>query len=93
MAVKNSKKDEVFIEIRVQGFSRSLITIVPSDIRNSRWLSQFGNDKFEKRFNYAQIWYTAVFEVADHDLAIRLSKCMVLETILFFFLLKTCSRN
>ena len=64
----------VFIEIRVQGFSRSMITIVQSDFRNSRWLSQFGNDKFEKRLNYDQIWYTGVFEVPDHDLAIIHSK-------------------
>ena len=70
MAVKSSEKASVFIEIRVQGFSRSLITILQSDFRNSRLLSQFGNVKFEKRLNYDQIWYTGVFEVADHDLAI-----------------------
>ena len=26
-----------------------------------------GNDKFEKRLNYNQIWYTEVSVVADHD--------------------------
>ena len=46
------------------------MTILQSDFGNSRLLSQFGNDKFEKRLNYDQIWYTGVFEVADHDLAI-----------------------
>ena len=44
--------------------------ILQSDFRNSRLLSQFGNAKFEKRLNYDQMWYTEVFEVADHDLAI-----------------------
>ena len=58
------------MEIKVQGFSRSMITILQSDFRNSRLLSQFGNDKFEKRLNHDQIWYTGVFEVANHDLAI-----------------------
>ena len=48
--------------------------ILTSDFRNSRWLSQFGNGKFEERLNYAQIWDTAVFEVADYVLAIRLLK-------------------
>ena len=47
-----------------------MITILQSDFRNSRLLSQFGNDKFEKRLNYDQIWYTGVFEVGDHDLAL-----------------------
>ena len=47
-----------------------MITSLQSDFRNSRLLSQIGNDKFEKRLNYDQIWYTGVFEVADHDLAI-----------------------
>ena len=46
--------------------------ILQSDFRNSRLLSQFGNKQFEKRLNYDQIWYTGVFEVADHDLAIIL---------------------
>ena len=67
MALKNSKKGQVIIEIRVQGFPRSMITILPSKFRNSRWLSQFENDKFEKRLNHNQIWYTGGFEVADHD--------------------------
>ena len=48
--------------------------ILPSDYQNSRKLSQFGNDQFEKRLNYALIWYTAVSEVADHNFAIKLSK-------------------
>ena len=71
MAVKNSKKLRSLSKLE---FSRSMITILQSDFRNSRWLSQFGNDKFEKRLNYDLIWYTRVFEVADHDLAIIYSK-------------------
>ena len=42
--------------------------------RNLKWRIKYSNEKFEKSSNYAQNWYTKVFEVADHDFAIRLSK-------------------
>ena len=47
-----------------------MFTNLQSDFRNSRCLSQFGNNKFEKRLNYAQNWDKGVFEVSDHDVVI-----------------------
>ena len=57
------------------------MTILQSDFRNSRLLSQFGNDKFEKRLNYDQIWYTGVSEVADQDFVIGLLKFKMADII------------
>ena len=80
MAVINLKKALVYIEIRVQGFSRSLATILSSDFRNARWLSQFGNDNFEKSKIMLKFGM-GVFEVSDHDLAIIYSKLKITEPI------------
>ena len=37
--------------------------------------------KLEQSSNYAQNWYTRVFEVADDNFAIRLSKFKMADTI------------
>ena len=50
------------LKIRIQRFSRSLIRIFLLDVRNSKWRIQYGNE----------VVFEVVFEVADHDLDIKL---------------------
>ena len=71
---KSQRDVLILLKNSIKGFQKPMFTILQSDFRNSRCLSQFGNDKFEKRLNYDQNWYIEVFEVYDHDLDIMHSK-------------------
>ena len=81
----------ILLKIRIQRFSRSMIRIFILDFRNSEWRIQYGNEGGDTSLTCVQYLYTEVFEVADHDLDIRLLTFKAADAIRHLKILRSSS--
>ena len=79
-----------YTKMNMLGFSRSLITILQSELKNSKYRIQYGGHfSLFRRFSFElhKNEYTGVFEVADYDSAVRTKNLLLpLENEVYFFL-------
>jgi len=66
---------DFFLNMGIDGFSGSLITNLNSDVENSKWRIQEGDQNLKYFWIFFfETWYREVFEVADYEFEVRFEK-------------------